>query len=136
MFTIGIDYGTNSVRALVVRVRDGAEFGTGVVDYPSGHQGVLLDPKDHHLARQSPADYLFGLKESEVEALRHGNYFAWDVYNADRDGVGRCVDELVDGTFARLSGNFESIQGVATSCVIEECGPETALSMSPPLLHV
>ncbi|MDN0064108.1 glycogen/starch/alpha-glucan phosphorylase [Collinsella ihumii] len=53
---------------------------------------------------------IFGLKESEVEALRHGNYFAWDVYNADRDSVGRCVDELVDGTFARLSGNFESIQ--------------------------
>lgn len=53
---------------------------------------------------------IFGLKESEVEALRHGNYFAWDVYNNDCNGVGRCVDQLVDGTFARLSGNFESIQ--------------------------
>ncbi|MGC4071387.1 MAG: hypothetical protein QM760_02475 [Nibricoccus sp.] len=45
MYTIGIDYGTNSVRALVVRCADGAEFGTGVVNYPSGHQGVLLDPQ-------------------------------------------------------------------------------------------
>lgn len=69
MFTIGIDYGTNSVRALVVRCKDGAELGTGVVDYPSGHQGVLLDPKDHHLARQNPADYVFGLEKSIKLAL-------------------------------------------------------------------
>ncbi len=69
MYTIGIDYGTNSVRALVVRCKDGAELGTGVVNYPSGHQGVLLDPKDHHLARQNPADYLFGLEKSVKLAL-------------------------------------------------------------------
>lgn len=71
MYTIGIDYGTNSVRALVVRCKDGAELGTGVVNYPSGHQGVLLDPKDHHLARQNPADYLFGLEKSVKLALAH-----------------------------------------------------------------
>jgi L-ribulokinase len=69
MYTIGIDYGTNSVRALVVRTRDGAELGTGVFNYPSGAQGVLLDPKDHHLARQNPADYLLGLEKSIKLAL-------------------------------------------------------------------
>lgn len=69
MFTLGIDYGTNSVRALVVRCSDGAEFGTCVIDYPSGHQGVLLDSKDHNLARQYPGDYLFGLERSVKGAL-------------------------------------------------------------------
>ncbi len=69
MFTLGIDYGTNSVRALVVRCRDGAEFGSAVVNYPSGQQGVLLDPKDHNLARQFPGDYLFGLERSVRGAL-------------------------------------------------------------------
>lgn len=69
MFTIGIDYGTNSVRALVVRTKDGAELGTAIVQYPSGHQGVLLDPKDHHLARQNPADYLLGLEKSIKGAI-------------------------------------------------------------------
>jgi L-ribulokinase len=68
-YTLGLDYGTNSVRALVVRCRDGAELGTCVVNYPSGHQGVLLDPKDHHLARQHPGDYLFGLKKAVQGAL-------------------------------------------------------------------
>jgi L-ribulokinase len=69
MFTLGIDYGTNSVRALVVRCKDGAELGSAVVNYPSGHQGVLLDPKNHHLARQNPADYLYGLEKSIKGAL-------------------------------------------------------------------
>jgi len=68
-YTLGIDYGTNSVRALVVRCADGAELGTCVVNYPSGNQGVLLDPKDHHLARQHPGDYLFGLEKSVRGAL-------------------------------------------------------------------
>jgi len=69
MFTLGIDYGTNSVRALVVRCADGAELGSAVFNYPSGHQGVLLDPKDHNLARQHPGDYLLGLEKSVRAAL-------------------------------------------------------------------
>jgi L-ribulokinase len=68
-YTIGIDYGTNSVRALVVRSADGAEVGTCVVPYPSGRQGILLDPRDHHLARQHPGDYLRGLEKSVRGAL-------------------------------------------------------------------
>ncbi|MFO1452344.1 MAG: ribulokinase [Opitutaceae bacterium] len=68
-YTLGIDYGTNSVRALVVRCADGAELGTCVIEYPSGHQGVLLDPRDHHLARQHPGDYLYGLEKSVKGAL-------------------------------------------------------------------
>ena len=72
MFTLGVDFGTNSVRALVVRVSDGAEFGSRVVDYPSGAQGVLLDPKDDLLARQHPGDYLFGLETSIRAALAAG----------------------------------------------------------------
>jgi len=69
MFTLGLDFGTNSVRALVVRCADGAEYGSRVVDYPSGAQGVLLDPNDGHLARQYPGDYLFSLEESVMGAL-------------------------------------------------------------------
>jgi L-ribulokinase len=68
-FTLGIDYGTNSVRALIVRCKDGKEFGSCVVNYPSGTQGVLLDPRDHNVARQHPADYLFGLEKAVKGAL-------------------------------------------------------------------
>ena len=69
MFTLGIDYGTNSVRALIVRCADGAEISSAVCNYPSGDQGVLLDPKNHALARQYPGDYLLGLTQSVQAAL-------------------------------------------------------------------
>jgi L-ribulokinase len=68
-FTIGIDYGTNSVRAIVVDCADGGVVGTGIFEYPSGEQGVLLHLKDRHLARQNPADYLAGLRASVTTAL-------------------------------------------------------------------
>ena len=49
---------------------------------------------------------IFGLTTPEVEELRaSGNYFAWDVVNADRDRLG-AIAELTDNTFAGLSGNF------------------------------
>jgi len=68
-YTLGIDYGTNSVRALVVDVRDGRELGAAIVNYPSGKEGILLDPRDHNLARQHPGDYLEGLEKSVRGAL-------------------------------------------------------------------
>ena len=68
-FSLGIDYGSNSVRALVVRCADGAEFGSCVVSYPGGKEGIILDAKDHNLARQHPGDYLAGLEISVRGAL-------------------------------------------------------------------
>ena len=54
---------------------------------------------------------IFGLHADEVEAIqREGRYYAWGMYNADRARLGRIVDQLTDGTLARLSGNFESVR--------------------------
>ena len=68
-YTVGLDYGTNSVRALVVDVSTGEEIGTSVFEYPSGRQGILLDPKEPDLARQHPGDYVQGLEASIKGAL-------------------------------------------------------------------
>lgn len=68
-YTLGLDYGTNSARALVVDCTDGREIGTAVVDYPSGNQGILLNAADHHLARQNPADYIHALEKATLLAL-------------------------------------------------------------------
>lgn len=69
MYSIGVDFGSNSVRALVVRCSDGKEVGVSVVDYPSGDQGILYSSKDPFLARQNPADYVHGLELSVRNAI-------------------------------------------------------------------
>ena len=59
-FAIGVDYGTNSVRALVVDISNGAEIATEVFNYRRGDAGVMVDRADPNVARQSPADYIEG----------------------------------------------------------------------------
>jgi len=69
-FALGVDYGTNSVRALVVDLADGREVATHVYQYPSGEAGVLLDPRDPNLARQNPADYIEGFYRAVGGAVK------------------------------------------------------------------
>lgn len=53
---------------------------------------------------------IFGLRAEEVERLRsEGKYWSWELYNNDRVRLGKIIDQLTDGSFARLSGNFEMI---------------------------
>ncbi len=76
-YTIGLDFGTNSARALLVDVATGQEIATSVYPYSRGTEGVFSDPVDALLARQDPRDYvdaLVGLIPSLVaEARRHGD---------------------------------------------------------------
>jgi L-ribulokinase len=58
-YTIGLDYGTNTVRTLIVNVANGQEVGTAVWGYEHGTEGVILS-RDPNLARQHPADYIKG----------------------------------------------------------------------------
>lgn len=69
-FAIGVDYGTNSVRALLVDTADGREVAEAVWNYPSGEHGILLDPKTPTLARQNPADYIEGFYRSVRAAVK------------------------------------------------------------------
>ena len=59
---LGLDYGTGSCRALVVDTESGEELATAVYAYPTGTDGVILDSRDPHLARQDPRDYLDGFR--------------------------------------------------------------------------
>lgn len=68
-YSIGLDYGTNSCRALIVDLSDGNEIASAVFDYLSGESGVLIDHKDPNLARQNPQDYLDGIASTVTEAI-------------------------------------------------------------------
>src|SRR3984957_1150870 len=67
-YSIGLDYGTNSVRALVVDTADGREVATAVWNYAHGDNGVILS-RDPNLARQHPADYIKGTEISLCKAV-------------------------------------------------------------------
>lgn len=68
-YTIGLDFGTNSVRALIANVATGEEVATAVADYQRGEAGVIGDPSNPHVARQHPADYHEGLVACVREVL-------------------------------------------------------------------
>ncbi|MBP1622420.1 MAG: L-ribulokinase [Acidobacteria bacterium] len=61
-YAIGLDFGTNSCRSLLVEVTSGRELASHVFPYPSGSDGVVVDASDPNLARQNPADYLIGIE--------------------------------------------------------------------------
>ncbi len=68
-YIIGLDYGTNSIRCLVVDSSNGNELAQTVWNYETGREGILLDESDHNLARQNPADYLKGTEITVRQAL-------------------------------------------------------------------
>src|SRR5216684_2013880 len=67
-YSIGLDYGTNSVRALLVNVADGREVAFATLYFAHGLQCVILSA-DPNLARQHPADYVTGAENTFKKLL-------------------------------------------------------------------
>ncbi|MBN2244609.1 MAG: ribulokinase [Candidatus Aminicenantes bacterium] len=67
--SVGLDFGTNSVRALLVDLADGREIATSIYNYETGQEGIILDPAKPELARQNPADYLRGIEVTVNDIL-------------------------------------------------------------------
>lgn len=68
-FALGLDFGTASVRALIVDAADGREVATSVAPYERGAGGVITSRSDPNLARQHPGDYLSGMQSAVAAAL-------------------------------------------------------------------
>ncbi len=92
-YAIGLDYGTNSCRSLLVDIETGEELGSTVFPYPSGTLGILTDPADPNVARQNPRDYLQGMETIIKGALEHAreadpNFDAGEVIGIGIDTTG------------------------------------------------
>jgi L-ribulokinase len=65
-YVIGLDYGTDSVRALIVDALTGEEISTAVSYYPRWAKGMYCNPSQNQF-RQHPQDYIDGM----VDAIQH-----------------------------------------------------------------
>ncbi|HKL31812.1 MAG TPA: ribulokinase [Tangfeifania sp.] len=107
-YTIGLDYGTDSVRSLIVNTETGEEVATAVFNYPRWEEGKYCNaPKNQF--RQHPKDYLEGLEYTIKEALKQApEGVAENVAGISVDTTGStpvAVDEK--GTPLSLTGGFE-----------------------------
>lgn len=67
-YVIGLDYGSDSARALVVNAETGEILSTSVKYYPRWKKGLYCNPKTNQW-RQHPKDYLEVLESTVTEAL-------------------------------------------------------------------
>jgi L-ribulokinase len=102
-YTIGVDFGTESGRAVVVRVRDGAELGSAVYQYANGviderlpESGKLLPPE---WALQDPDDYIRTYQNAVPGAIRQSGIDPADVIGIGIDFTAcTMMPALKDGT--------------------------------------
>ncbi len=68
-YVIGVDFGTDSVRAVVADLEDGSTRASGVAFYPRWKKGLYQHP-DRAVYRQHPRDYLEALEEALKTAVQ------------------------------------------------------------------
>lgn len=68
-FVIGVDFGTDSVRSMVVNARNGHEVASSVFYYPRWGDGLYCDPSRNQF-RQHPLDYIEGLEDTIQKCLQ------------------------------------------------------------------
>ncbi|MFF0944815.1 ribulokinase [Kocuria sp. CPCC 205300] len=102
-YVVGVDYGTLSGRAVVVRVHDGAELGSAVHEYRHGVMDTELAatgaPLPPEWALQVPADYVEVLRQAVPAAVRAAGVDPASVVGIGTDFTAcTMVPVLADGT--------------------------------------
>jgi len=106
-YVIGVDYGSDSVRSVVVDTADGTELANSVFDYPRWNEGKYCDPAKNKF-RQHPLDYLKGLESTVKNALSQCNAeVAQNVVGLSVDTTGSTpVAVTKEGTPLSLTSEF------------------------------
>ena len=67
-YVIGLDYGSDSVRAVLVDAANGQDLSSSVFYYPRWKKGAFCNPVSNQF-RQHPLDYIEGLEASIKECI-------------------------------------------------------------------
>ncbi len=68
-FVLGVDYGTDSVRSIIVETSTGMEVASAVFHYPRWRDGLFCNPSNNQF-RQHPQDYVDGIEATIKNCLR------------------------------------------------------------------
>ncbi|MBS1520465.1 MAG: ribulokinase [Bacteroidetes bacterium] len=68
-FVIGVDYGTDSVRSVIVDAKNGKELASSVFYYPRWQQGLYCNAAQNQF-RQHPLDYVEGLEQTIKNCIK------------------------------------------------------------------
>jgi L-ribulokinase len=68
-FVIGVDYGTDSVRSVLVDAANGQELSSSVFMYPRWQQGLFCNAAENQF-RQHPLDYVEGLEFTIKDCIK------------------------------------------------------------------
>lgn len=110
LYVIGVDYGTDSVRSVLVNATNGATIASSVYIYPRWEKGLYCNPSENQF-RQHPLDYVEGLEHTIKQCIAQagGKSAALAVKAISIDTTGStpiAVDE--SGTPLALLPEFEN----------------------------
>jgi L-ribulokinase len=73
-FVLGVDYGTDSVRSIIIESQTGSEVASAVFYYPRWRDGLYCNPSKNQF-RQHPQDYVDGVETTIKDCLRQAGAF-------------------------------------------------------------
>ncbi len=108
-FVIGVDYGSDSVRSVIVDAQNGRELASSVFYYPRWQKGLYCDAPQNQF-RQHPLDYIEGLEQTIKDCIKKaGNTVAANIKAISVDTTGSTpVAVDANGTPLALLPGFET----------------------------
>ncbi len=108
-YVIGVDYGTDSVRSIIVDATNGKEIATSIFYYPRWKQGLYCNTAQNQF-RQHPLDYLEGLEHTIKDCiLKAGENIAKNIKAISIDTTGSTpIAVNKSGTALALLPAFEN----------------------------
>jgi L-ribulokinase len=108
-FVIGVDYGTDSVRSVIIDTKNGDEIASSIYYYPRWQQGLFCDAANNQF-RQHPLDYIEGIEASIKDCIKKagGDAVAANIRGISVDTTGStpvAVDK--NGIPLALTSGFE-----------------------------
>ncbi|MCJ8152687.1 ribulokinase [Chryseobacterium sp. SSA4.19] len=106
-YVIGLDYGTDSVRAVLIDTENGAELASSVSYYQRWKEGLFCSPEKNRF-RQHPSDHIEGLEKTITEVVQQSGVQPEEIVSICIDTTGSSpLPVTQEGIALSLTPGFE-----------------------------